>query len=647
MELEYEKLRADLKSIAGIDGSKYFCEVSIHSQNYENEPWMEGFPSYLCCKRLSPYKNNPECNQAYKEELANMRECVNCQRVVSKIVLFDLTDANLESWFKSRNIFESYECFIRFQTNGISKMFLTENSTVKYNTYIIFLIKSSSTRWELVPRLIQANLDYARKLFFTYGELKEYLKYPSALGEIGEDNSRTYDMSDIIHFADNSFSTLNSRHMWKLLIDNSDEEQRELRLRKHILAAITTSQLENLYDSNSTGISEDVDDYSQKLTAKLKQDNADGLKKRIRADCRIGYIEFNNYRTRTLGSKFASYPKLMNLIFALNSSGKTSVLDGIAFAITGVDSKSANLHIIEDSVCTVKTNKFDVYGLSSQSSSDEIRKRKVLWYPTYIGCMYELFSRINYFRLEASMQFQMNKETGNSIVNDMFADTIVHKMKSRMHWLMTTLDSIKAEYCELTRSPEGDNCVQRLVEFCDNLRSDIDGILSESDFTETLQLYYTTQKKRNESSINQIYHRLHSIDENIYIEQNEQGLSNFKFSYSDKPKDKRDIHEMSAAQINSLALSVMLSQYLHNVSAPRLLLLDEPMANLDDLHLLNLLDFLRELALQGTQVFIAVARSQTADVADVKFRCLAEEYTYIDLDDSISEQDDINPLHED
>lgn len=62
------------------------------------------------------------------------------------------------------------------------------------------------------------------------------------------------------------------------------------------------------------------------------------------------------------------------------------------------------------------------------------------------------------------------------------------------------------------------------------------------------------------------------------------------------------IFQMSMGQRTFLALAVLFTLHLSALKAPKFLTLDEPVANMDDFHLMNLIDILGELALQGIQI---------------------------------------------
>lgn len=55
-------------------------------------------------------------------------------------------------------------------------------------------------------------------------------------------------------------------------------------------------------------------------------------------------------------------------------------------------------------------------------------------------------------------------------------------------------------------------------------------------------------------------------------------------------------------------------------------MLDEPVANLDDYQMLNLLDLLRRLALSGTQIFFTTANPDVAKLFRRKFSFLEGDF---------------------
>ncbi len=103
--------------------------------------------------------------------------------------------------------------------------------------------------------------------------------------------------------------------------------------------------------------------------------------------------------------------------------------------------------------------------------------------------------------------------------------------------------------------------------------------------------------------------------------------------------------QMSTGQRMALAFSVMITLHKNAPNAPGFLMLDEPVANLDDMHVLNLIDLLRELAIDGTQIIITTADRQMAKYLRRKFSFFQNEYTHFELNRKGSEKTFIKVNH--
>ena len=103
--------------------------------------------------------------------------------------------------------------------------------------------------------------------------------------------------------------------------------------------------------------------------------------------------------------------------------------------------------------------------------------------------------------------------------------------------------------------------------------------------------------------------------------------------------------QMSTGQRMALAFSVMITLHKNAPNAPGFLMLDEPVANLDDIHVLNLIDLLRELAINGTQIIITTADRQMAKYLRRKFSFFQNEYTHFELNRKGSEKTFIKINH--
>ena len=93
-----------------------------------------------------------------------------------------------------------------------------------------------------------------------------------------------------------------------------------------------------------------------------------------------------------------------------------------------------------------------------------------------------------------------------------------------------------------------------------------------------------------------------------------------------------NLDEMSSGQRAAYALSLFLAMNERLRSGPRVLLLDDPVAHVDDINTLSLLDHLRDIALSGgLQIFFATADSKIGALFGRKFRFLGDRFVQIEL----------------
>ena len=85
------------------------------------------------------------------------------------------------------------------------------------------------------------------------------------------------------------------------------------------------------------------------------------------------------------------------------------------------------------------------------------------------------------------------------------------------------------------------------------------------------------------------------------------------------------INQMSMGQRTSLTLAILFQMHIMGKNTPRILLLDEPISNLDDVHIMNMVDMLRELVLNGAQLFITTSSNEIARYLERKFSFLQDD----------------------
>lgn len=120
--------------------------------------------------------------------------------------------------------------------------------------------------------------------------------------------------------------------------------------------------------------------------------------------------------------------------------------------------------------------------------------------------------------------------------------------------------------------------------------------------------------------VSNIFARIHSPAEYT--------LGNFESDALLTTRDGQQIrgaHQVSTGQRAALALSIFLALNRSAESAPPVMLIDDPVAHIDDLNALSFLDYLRDLAVSGRkQIFFATADAKLAALFQRKFEFLGE-----------------------
>lgn len=126
--------------------------------------------------------------------------------------------------------------------------------------------------------------------------------------------------------------------------------------------------------------------------------------------------------------------------------------------------------------------------------------------------------------------------------------------------------------------------------------------------------------------INAAFVRIHSPNEYEYVGNGEVLLR------SRESKDSWSLDRVSTGQRSAFALSVFLALNRTASNAPPVILIDDPVAHVDDLNALSFLDYLRDLAVHSKrQIFFATADTRIASLFARKFGFLGEDFKRIDL----------------
>ena len=679
------------------------CEDQMHSIILQNEARKVKF-QYRCLKRRFIYGETPSSSCPDKGT-----NCNSCDRVMSKFFIFGIESAEeLENY--SDLIWKDKETFEKFQGDYISKLFFQENVVVRYNTYLLFWDKVSACYSFSSEKFreIENDTRFARKVFLYKEEYDEFFRdalsrFDSGSLVITTKESSSNEGQATSETANDSYIDSVKKiavlfrkfGLMSALVDRSYSREKVFNNMRNY----QSSNKEQEYAKNSK--SYDYEYFCNNLASKsvpngdtfvskyfMQESQVSDEKTVSKTLLHIKRISTRNYREESLGREMKTIELCkVNVICGNNSSGKTSLLDSIKYALTGRDSGNNST---EGKLASVDFSNCE-HPYSSSVSEDDVIERKSQFYPGISGQLDELFVCLNYFNLDAAYRFALGfsdmisnlfaerpilraKERITDITNyvnemskyykplsdkKMLEEEAKKKIKTRLHKslrnklkaytkglenavdelakiLIDVLEDQKNQLQSITEdSPE----VEHIRQFCDEFTA------SFADIESNLQLSeydFYKQVEKNRIVINKIYRKLHSFREEIYVHVDPVDASKSyigvvpawsssggKIHIEDKHKHAISIRMMSTGQKICLGLAIMFSQFLSHDVTLKFILLDESVANLDAVHLLNLFDFLRELAIQDVQIVFSTANPWVEDIADIKFSFLGDTHYMI------------------
>ena len=135
--------------------------------------------------------------------------------------------------------------------------------------------------------------------------------------------------------------------------------------------------------------------------------------------------------------------------------------------------------------------------------------------------------------------------------------------------------------------------------------------------------------RSNAANIGAIFSSIHAPNE-FKVDVSKGGSLNLTRVESN---DQVSLVQMSTGQRAAYALSLFLSMNKSLLAGPPVILMDDPIAHIDDLNILSFLDHLRDIAISGSrQIFLATADAKLAGLFRQKFRFMGEiEFREIEL----------------
>jgi chromosome segregation protein len=102
---------------------------------------------------------------------------------------------------------------------------------------------------------------------------------------------------------------------------------------------------------------------------------------------------------------------------------------------------------------------------------------------------------------------------------------------------------------------------------------------------------------------------------------------------SRRTSDERHATVLSSGQRAALAISIFWTLNLYGAKIPPVMLMDEPIQQIDDLNTLNFLDSLRWITEKGNrQIILSTANSRLAGLIKRKFSYLDDDYAEVHIE---------------
>lgn len=122
--------------------------------------------------------------------------------------------------------------------------------------------------------------------------------------------------------------------------------------------------------------------------------------------------------------------------------------------------------------------------------------------------------------------------------------------------------------------------------------------------------------RNNIQQISKFFRWMHHSGEFVELGIDDEGI----YAIRGINDEKIRTYQMSTGQRSTIAMAVMFALHIAAPDAPQFLLLDEPLATMDDTQVLNVLDILKSMAEQNTQIFFTTANGVMINLFKECFR---------------------------
>lgn len=523
--------------------------------------------------------------------------------------------------------------FNEFQIRLLRDMYFDMIGDTRYNLYLIFLVEEQSNFLNNVQ--LQQDFYFARMLVLAKSEIENY-------------------------FTRKMFV----RHQ----IDSGQWYESEKK-EECFLSQELDNMAQLMFGSLMVmgGLEENIQDESIKkflyLHNKLKRFNRDIHYKNNEKDYKYNEFPKENFRIekilsanienfRCFEGKVAINFNKVNLIYGENGVGKTSLLEALEWALTGGNKSKAQENEKQLVIAKCINQKGKIQLFDSQNVKIELAED---WYGRKVNSKEEfnkLFNKYNHFDTKGASSFAIE---GREQIN-------IQQMRHFLgvEYLYNFID-IKSEIIRICH--EMINSLKQQEVKKRKLKG-FRGIMIRPSYKEKLIKAFREEMIKLEKHEMQNISEIKEESMNIHIAKIEKIFKMLICTYEYSGLKIMDnevvgiksgdgeavsMSRMSTGQKVCLALSFMFALSLSSENSPNIIMLDEPVANLDDIHMLNLLDVLRRFSINNTQIFFTTANSDVAKLFRRKFSFLENEfglYKITETQNSINITQEIYSLQE-
>lgn len=570
---------------------------------------------------------------AFDEQMYNYTEIIcfyNNIQYAHLLILNLIQEEGLQELFMNDMTFDKYK---KFEKVLLENIFFSSRGDNRFNIYLIFIVpleKIIQCKYE-----IQKDFQYARKLFLYESELENYFQDGIMLKRYKSDNSFTtsYDKQTILNQLYQSRKIVRDLCVLELRMGLLEENKKAKYYKLQNEMLLNLSMVEKYLSNDNDKV------YYKEKTLKNNRIIKTEKQKLIYVKM-IKKIYISNFRC----FKECDIPfKKVNLLFGENGVGKTTLLEAIELGITGQNRNNFNSqNAISRVHCMDEKNSIHI--LSNEKQNIYLSD---LWYNVKSqDCreFNELFHRFNYFDTNWVSEFAIEgKQQVN--IKQLQKYLGIEKIENGKLALICLYEKVK-ELAEINLKI-GNKKRNSLAIFPGRrnqflYRKNIEQMIKETDaaiITCNEQLMQL-KDENNVISLDAIFDKhINKIESIFKLLAAANEFTSLDFHNGEigaiirLSENEVQMSQMSTGQKICLALSLMFALFLSLDKAPNIVMLDEPVANLDDMHMLNLLDVLRRMAIAGTQIFFTTANPDVAKLFRRKFSFLEKDFAFYKINE--------------